>query len=634
MSIPTTRILPIGAEAQPGGVHFRVWAPDSPTVSVELTNGRGEAQRTVPLSAEAGGYFFGWVEEATAGTRYRYRLASGSFPDPASRFQPDGPHGDSEVVDGRSFGWTDGAWRGREAREAVIYELHLGTFTPEGTWRSATAQLPELARLGITAIEIMPVAEFPGRFGWGYDGVYPFAPCRAYGRPEDARAFVDRAHSLGLMVVLDVVYNHLGPDGNFLRSYSNDYFSSRYTCEWGEALNFDGPNSGPVREFFVSNARYWIEEYHLDGLRLDATQQIFDASPKHVLIEIARTARQAGGERTLLLVAENESQDGRLVRSPERGGYGLDAVWNDDFHHSAMVAAVGRIETYYTDHRGLAQEFVSAFKYGYLYQGQWYQWQQKRRGRPALDLPPRSFVVYLQNHDQVANSLRGLRLHQQTSPGDFRALTAVLLLTPGIPMLFQGQEFAASTPFLYFADHSGELRKRVRSGREGFLAQFRTIACPENRELLQDPSAEATFSQCKLDLAERETHRPAYRMHEDLLRVRRENAAITDAARIDGAMLRDDAFVIRYFSKNGDDRLLVVNLGTDLFYAPVSEPLLAPLEDRGWSVCWSSESPDYGGAGTPPLETTAGWVIPGRAAVLLAPDENCELPSVRLTEKN
>ncbi|HEX2862254.1 MAG TPA: alpha-amylase family glycosyl hydrolase, partial [Lacunisphaera sp.] len=437
------RNFPIGAEPGKSGVHFRVWAPKSRTVAVEFERRLIGNGAPVPLAAEPGGYFSGWVEGAAVGDRYRFRLDHGMFPDPASRLQPEGPHGPSEVVSSQ-FAWTDQAWRGRPVRELVIYEMHLGTFTPEGTWHAAAEQLPKLVELGITAIEIMPIAEMPGKFGWGYDGVNLFAPTRLYGQPDDVRRFIDRAHQLGLMVILDVVYNHLGPDGNYLSQFSGNYFSTKQS-EWGAALNFDGADAGPVREFFITNAAYWIAEYHFDGLRLDATHQIFDQSKDHILAEIADAARAAASHRQIYIVAENEAQRAVHVRPRADGGYGLDAIWNDDFHHSAMVAATGKAECYYLDYRGAPQEFISAAKYGFLFQGSWYDWQQQRRGTAALDLKPHNFVVCLQNHDQLANTLQGLRLHQLTSPGRFRALTALLLLQPSTPLLFQGQEFCASS---------------------------------------------------------------------------------------------------------------------------------------------------------------------------------------------
>jgi maltooligosyltrehalose trehalohydrolase len=311
---------------------------------------------------------------ARTGMRYSLRLDQGeaALPDPASRFQPEGPHGPSEIVDPGDFAWTDGAWRGRTREQLVIYEMHVGTFTPDGSWEAASRELRALAELGITCLEIMPVAEFPGRFGWGYDGVNLFAPTRLYGRPIDFRRFVDRAHAHGIAVILDVVYNHFGPDGNYLKLFSAAYFTDRYDNEWGEAINFDGPESGPSREFFVANAGYWIDEHHLDGLRLDATQAIFDRSEDHIIAAVARQVRSAGRGRTTFVVAENEPQHAKLARPAERGGYGLDALWNDDFHHSAMVALTGRHEAYYSDYRGRPHEFVAAAKHGFLYQGQRY----------------------------------------------------------------------------------------------------------------------------------------------------------------------------------------------------------------------------------------------------------------------
>jgi maltooligosyltrehalose trehalohydrolase len=324
------------------------------------------------------------------------------------------------VIDPDAFTWTDTRWPGVAREGQVVYEMHIGTFTTAGTWQAAAQELPELARAGITVVEVLPVADFAGDFGWGYDGVDFFAPTRLYGRPEDFRAFVDRAHSVGVGVILDVVYNHFGPDGNYLGQFSADYASTRHRTDWGASINFDGDGSAAVREFFVSNAGYWIDEFHLDGLRLDATQDIHDDSPEHVLMAIAHRARARAGPRSVLLVAENEPQDARLVRPVAAGGYGLDALWNDDFHHSARVALTGRAEAYYSDYAGTPQEMISAVKRGYLYQGQRYAWQEKRRGRPAGDIAPTSFVNFIQNHDQVANSWRA-RGHQLTSPGQYRA---------------------------------------------------------------------------------------------------------------------------------------------------------------------------------------------------------------------
>lgn len=617
----SNRRMSVGAEVTPNGVHFRVWAPASKKAAVQLIS-RGSI-KAFALEPESNGYFSGLVTEARTGMLYKFQLDSGAFPDPASRYQPEGPHGPSQIIDPTSFRWTDDMWRGVSREGQVIYELHIGTFTTKGTWAAAMEQLPELARLGVTILEIMPVADFPGLFGWGYDGVDLFAPTRLYGTPDEFRAFVDRAHGLGVGVILDVVYNHIGPDGNYLKQFSPDYFSSRYQNEWGEALNFDGANSGPVREFFISNAGYWIDEFHLDGLRLDATQQIFDSSEEHVLAEITRRVRAAAKGRGTYLVAENESQHAKLARSLEDGGYGIDALWNDDFHHSARVAITGHNEAYYTDHRGQPQEFISAMKRGYLYQGQWYSWQKKNRGAPTQGLHPASFVNCVQNHDQVANSLRGERLHQLTSPGRFRAITALTLLGTGTPMLFQGQEFAASAPFVYFADHNPELAKLVAVGRRKFLEQFPSIARPESAPSLDNPESKVTFDKCKLDFGERERHAGTYALHRDLLKLRREDPVFHNPrpGGVDGAVLGSEAFVLRFFGEDGEDRLLVVNLGTDLPLTTQPEPLLAPLEGTGWKLIWSSEDPKYGGLGTPPFDPQH-WRIPGHSAQVFSTDRN------------
>ena len=614
------RRYPIGAEIAPrGGVHFRVWAPRRKTVEVVGSEpGFGAAS----LEREAGGYHSGLVPHAANGSLYRFRLDGGDcFPDPASRFQPEGPHEWSQVVDPALFGWTDKTWPGIRLEGQVIYEMHIGTFTREGTFDAARRELPELARAGISVIEIMPIADFPGRFGWGYDGVGLFAPVAIYGRPDDFRRFVDDAHHAGIGVILDVVYNHVGPDGNYLRQFSEDYFSSRYENDWGEAINYDGANSAPVREWVMANARYWIEEYHLDGLRLDATQQIFDCSVENIIMAVTKSAREAAGARGIIVVAENEPQATKLIRPIPQGGYGLDALWNDDFHHSARVALTARNEAYYTDYLGRAQELISAVKYGFLYQGQRYKWQKQRRGTPGLDLRPAQFITYIQNHDQVANSATGQRLHQLTSPGRLRAMTALLLLAPGTPMLFQGQEFAASSPFHYFADHRPELNQQVREGRTQFLMQFPSLAQPEMRDFDIDPSDPATFERCKLDLRERQRHAGIYALHADLLRLRRDDPVFRLQKRggLDGAVFSDEAFVLRYFGQNGDDRLLLVNLGRDLHLDPAPEPLLAPPEDKLWELLWSSEDPGYGGSGTPPVDSEDNWRIPGQAAVVLRP---------------
>jgi maltooligosyltrehalose trehalohydrolase len=594
-------------------VHFRVWAPAAKRATIEID---GNAQRDLP--PEPGGYFSALVAEASVGAQYRFRFDHVDFavPDPASRCQPDGPHGPSEVIDPAAFTWSDMAWQGVPQEKLVIYELHIGTFTPEGTWAVAAKHLPALVALGITAVEMMPVAEFPGQFGWGYDGVDLYAPTRLYGRPDDLRRFINEAHRLGLAVILDVVYNHLGPDGNYLEVFSPAYFSKKHGTEWGDAPNFDGPKSGPVREFFAANAGYWIDEYHFDGLRLDATHRIYDDSDDHILAMIGRQVRKAAGERhNTFIAAENDAQVARLARPPEAGGFGLDAIWNDDFHHTARVRLTGRREFYFRDFTGRAGEFVALAKHGFLFQGQ----DSRKRGTAALDLPASRFVVYLQNHDQIAHSGDGLRGHQLASPGCWRAVTAYLLLSPGVPLLFQGQEFSASNPFLFFADHAGDLGRAIKKGRVEFLAGFPSLATPEMQARLDDPGDPETFRRCILDHGERERNAAALSLHRDLIALRREVFA-AGARRIDGATLGDDAWLLRYFGNGADDLLLIVNLGIDQRHEAIAEPLLAPPDGKSWRLKWSSEYPAYGGSGTPDPVVDGVWRIAGQTAIVLDPN--------------
>ena len=605
----------MGAEVVPDGVHFRVWAPKRREVEVLLMAGPG-APDSIRLKRSADGYFSGLSRAAQRGSRYRFRLdGSITVPDPASRFQPDGPHGDSQVIDPR-FPWTDQRWKGVQLHGQVIYEMHIGTFTKEGTWAAAADQLAELSALGITLVEVMPVAEFPGRFGWGYDGVDLFAPSWLYGTPDQFRAFVNRAHEHGIGVILDVVYNHLGPDGNYLNEFSDAYFGRNHTTDWGEPINFDEEESGPVREFYVANAAYWIKEFHLDGLRLDATQNIYDSTSPHIIQQIVDAVRSAARPRKTVIIGENEPQDVTLLRCAP-AGYGADGLWNDDFHHTAIVALTGRNEAYYTDYCGSAQEFISAAKHGFLYQGQFYSWQKQRRGTSALEFPPQSFVNFIQNHDQIANSATGERIHALSSPGAYRAMTALLLLMPSTPMLFQGQEFAASSPFRYFSDHKPEISKMVLRGRADFLSQFRSLRTHKSRAALADPGNPATFESCKLDFSERDRHARIYAMHKDLLRLRREDPvfAAQEFRALDGAVLGHGAFVLRLFNAAHGDRLLIVNLETDLDMRTAPEPLLAPPQGKRWQMVFSTDDQKYGGLGVYSPEGEDGWRIPGRAAV-------------------
>lgn len=643
---PDWRRLPVGAELVPAaegaGVHFRVWAPERRAVAVALEATADAPARDVPLVREDGpdGYWSGTVAEAGVGTRYKLRLDGGdAFPDPASRWQPDGVHGPSVVVDPTTYAWQDDGWPGITAPDRqVVYELHLGTFSPEGTWAGAAARLPHLAELGVTTLEVLPVHAFPGRFGWGYDGVQLFAPSAQYGAPDDMRRFVDRAHALGLAVVLDVVYNHLGPDGNYAPQFSPYWFNPGHTTDWGAAINFDGPHSGPVRAFVAANGRYWVEEFRVDGLRLDATQAIVDASPVHVLAELGAAVRGAaaalGGRRTWI-VNENEPQRAALVAPASEGGCDLDAIWNDDWHHSAFVALTLRDEAYFTDHRGTAREFVAAAKHGFLFQGQHYKWQRQRRGTPALGVAPWRFVHFLENHDQVANAGVGERLHQMCAPGALRAVTAALLLGPQTPMLFQGQEWASSTPFQYFADHNPELAPLVRRGRFAELSQFPALETDAMQAQLPVPHAEQTWRGCVLDWAERERgwHHAMWCLHHDLIQLRRTDPVFSTPragvgvapGQFDAATLTDEAFLLRYFGPGGDDRLLVVNYGRSAHLDVVPEPLLAPPAGARWETIWHSERPEYGGLGAAPFDAAEEPRSPRQKPELRWPRENWRL---------
>ncbi len=614
--------ISLGAQVVEEGVQFRVWAPKAKRVEVLLESGQTQSMRR----DDGPGYFTGIASDARPGMTYRYRLdGDKDFPDPCSRFQPEGPHGPSQIVNPSAHRWRDHDWPGVQMAGQVIYELHLGAFTEEGTFDAAIREFDALKRLGITLLEIMPIAEFPGRWNWGYDGVCLFAPSHTYGDYDAFKRFVDSAHEKGLGVILDVVYNHFGPDGNYLSVFSDDYVTDRYPNEWGQALNFDGPGSEGMREFVVQNAGYWIEEFHLDGLRIDATHAIHDAGDQHILADLSVEARRIAGRRSIVLIAESEAQEIRAVRPVEQGGWGLDAIWCDDFHHVCRVAATGRREAYYTDYLGTPQELVSAVKRGFLYQGQRYHWQGKARGTMVGQEPASSFVFYIQNHDQIGNSLMGNRLHMLTSPGRYRAMTALCLLAPQTPMLFMGQEFASSSPFLFFVDFAGQdLGPKVRKGRLEFLSQFPTFASEDAQVSMLDPNDPTAFERSKLDWSERHEHASVYRLHCDLLRLRREDLVLSTQARdcLDGAVLGSHAFAIRYFEEAGLDRLLIVNLGADLHLVPAPEPLLAPHPGGYWDLVWSSNHPQYGGLGALNPLTEKGWHIPAESATVFRIERN------------
>jgi maltooligosyltrehalose trehalohydrolase len=590
-------------------MHVRVWAPTHERVTLILE----APDREIELEREPGGYHAGFAAGVAAGARYRFRLGDDPalVADPASRFQPEGPHGPSQLIDPSAFAWSDAEWRGIPAHRHVLYELHVGTFTPEGTWVAAAAQLPFLAELGVTTIELMPIADFAGSRNWGYDGVNLFAPANAYGTPDDLRGFVDRAHALGLAVILDVVYNHFGPSGNSMFRWS-PYFKSEVRTDWGDALNFDGERSHGVRQYVVANAGYWIDEFHLDGLRLDATQDLHDRSPEHIIAAVTRSARDAGAGRRIFIIAENEPQDVSLL------GMGVDALCNDDFHHTARVALSGERDGYLSDYGGTPQELLSALQHGFLYQGQLYPWQKQARGTSTRGVARRRFVHYLENHDQSANLGFGERLATTFDHALVRALTAVLLLGPQVPMLFQGQETGSRRPWRFFVDHEECLNEAVRKGRAEFVAQFPRLATAEAQARLGDPCAEQTFRDCILDPAERTLENPWVRLHRDLLALRASDAAF--AGELCGATLSPHAFVVRFTQEDPlRDRLLLVNLGPTFKRGAIPEPLVAPPRGTRWQLAWSSEDPRYGGHGTPPVFDEERLSIPARATVVLLP---------------
>jgi maltooligosyltrehalose trehalohydrolase len=622
----TARRRAFGAELDEHGVSFRVFAPGRTGVDVVVEDGRGARSFALAPDGERGAWS-GRAPDLGAGARYRYLLAGEPEPlaDPVSRFQPEGITGPSEIVDA-AFDWTDADFPGVGARGRVVYELHIGTFTSEGTWEAARARLPELARLGVTVVEVMPVAEFPGTRGWGYDAVFWYAPYHHYGRPEDMRRFVDDAHRYGLAVILDVVYNHIGIVGNILPRFSPDYMSQG-TSEWGGALAFDEGETRPIRGLIKDNVAYWIDEFHVDGYRFDAIQGMCDRSKPHIIVEAIAAARAAGGKKSLYLVGEDEPQDSRLARPPEAGGAGLDALWNDDLHHSTLVALTGHREAYFFDYAGSAHELAASVRHGFLFQGQRYCWQEKRRGRSARGLPPRTFVTFLENHDQLANEGLGERLWPRVSPGRLRALTALLLLAPWTPLLFQGEEWNATARFTYFVDLEPAHAADVKAGRARQLQQFARHAGAAERDRLPDPNASETFAACKLDWSEREApaHARAFGLHRDLLELRHGDPTVRregeDGVAVDAAALSDALLVVRWFGVESDgaaDRLLLLNLGTDFEPRSVPEPLVAAPRGHRWRLAWSSDDPRYGGAGARGPREGRELFAPGEAAVLLA----------------
>jgi maltooligosyltrehalose trehalohydrolase len=507
--------LPFGAQVQPDGrVRFRLWAPGQDRVSLLI-----EQQDTLPLKRREDGWFELTTDQAQIGSRYAYQLSSGMrVPDPASRQQVESAHGPGVVVDPLAYEWRSAGWRGRPWTETVLYELHAGTFSDSGDFAGVQRRLDWLADLGVTAIELMPIADFGGWRNWGYDGVLPFAPARPYGTPDQLKALIDAAHERGLMMFLDVVYNHFGPDGNYLGQYAPQFFTDRHHTPWGAAIDFTQP---VVREFFIHNAIYWLNEFRFDGLRLDAVHAILDDSQTHILTELAARVRQAcGPDRHVHLVLENDANQTRFLGSPR-----YDAQWNDDFHHASHVVLTREAEGYYVDYqRDPLAALGRALAQGFVYQGETSVHRDgAARGEPTQDLPLSAFVAFLQNHDQVGNRAFGERLAQLVRPELLKAAASILILSPQIPLLFMGEEWASARPFQFFCDFQGELAQAVRDGRRREFAKFPAFAAPNVRDRIPDPNDAATFQRSKLDWSEVEREGHADHLHycRELLAVRR-----------------------------------------------------------------------------------------------------------------
>lgn len=517
-----THSMPFGTEVQTGAVRFQLWAPAAARVELVLEN----EPDSLPLRRAEDGWHELITPLAHAGSRYHFLLPDGTrVPDPASRYQPEDVHGPSEVVDPESYVWNDAEWQGRPWAQAVIYELHVGTFTEEGTFRAAIEKLDHLADLGITAIQMMPIADFTGKRNWGYDGVLLYAPDASYGRPEDLKALVEAAHARGIMVFLDVVYNHFGPDGNYLSLYAPQTFTSRHKTPWGDAINYDSEGSRPVRQFAIHNALYWLEEFHLDGLRLDAVHQIKDDGPEHLLDEIARRIRAKSWGRPIHLILENElNEAGRLRRDDSGQPIDFTAQWNDDMHHVLHTAATLEHHAYYQDYVGDTEKLGRALAEGFAFQGERMECIGCERGEPSAHLPPTAFVAFMQNHDQIGNRAFGERMAAMVTAEQLHAIGAVYLLLPQTPMLFMGEEWGTRHPFLFFCDFPGELGELVRKGRREEFAAFPEFQDPEQRERIPDPGAEETFRASKLDW--HELSQPLYAewfaWYKQVLAVRRE----------------------------------------------------------------------------------------------------------------
>lgn len=522
--------LNIGASAIGSkGVAFRVWAPGKERLSVKIISGAAESM--VPLQKDGQGYFTGVAGDARPGDLYLYDLGNNrQLPDPASRFQPAGVHAYSEVIDPDAFLWEDSEWRCMALRDFIIYELHVGTFTPEGTFDAVVSRLDYLAGLGITAIELLPVAQFPGNRNWGYDGVYPFAPQNTYGGPQGMKKLVNECHKRGLAVILDVVYNHLGPEGNCLAEFG-PYFTDRYKTLWGQAVNFDGPYSDEVRRFFISNALYWVVEYHVDALRLDAVHGIFDFSARHFLEELSEALRMQSvkSARPFYLIAESDLNNARIIEPGRKGGYGIDAQWNDDFHHALHALVTGERTGYYEDFGDIGH-LEKAFREGFVYTGQYSRYRRRRHGNSSKDRPAEQFIVFSQSHDQVGNRAAGDRLSAVLPLEKLKLIAGVVLLSPFIPLLFMGEEYGETAPFLYFISHSDPaLAKAVSEGRR------KEFSFESGKDGLPDPLDEKSFicSKLDIDMSVRGQHAMLHAFYRRLIQLRTELPALRNTTKED-----------------------------------------------------------------------------------------------------
>jgi maltooligosyltrehalose trehalohydrolase len=589
----------LGARIEGTSTRFRVWAPASSRVTVVI-EAPGLAPREEALEAQGDGFHSACIADVAAGDHYRYRLDGGALlPDPASRWQPAGVHGPSAVVDWQSFPWTDQGWTGVPLEDTVLYELHIGTFTPEGTFAAAAQRLPYLKDLGVTAVELMPVADFPGRWNWGYDGVAPFAPARCYGQPDELRRLVDAAHRLGLAVHLDVVYNHLGPDGACQPNFSPFYLSETHTSPWGPAMNVDGPHSQPVRDYLVQNALHWIHEYHIDGLRLDATHAIVDESPRHILAVLTEGVRHslAGSGRRAQVIAEDHGNLAHMLRPECRGGLGLDGLWSDDFHHQMRRHLAGDTEGYFADFGGTAEEIAQTASRGWFYCGQHSAYFGHARGSNPDRVRPSQLVCFLQNHDQIGNRPFGDRLHHQIDPAAWRASSTFLLVLPEVPLIFMGQEWAASTPFHYFTDHRADLARLIRDGRRHEFDRFETFREAATRGRIPDPQAESTMLASRLDWSEpdREPHASVRRLYSDLLALRREEPTLGGCAqsRVEIAPADAHSIIVRRRAPGGPDWLVVVRFAGSGTVRLDEYPLAGRPVTDPWAVALTTEDAPY-----------------------------------------